>query len=475
MSLQITELRIIDFKKLRAVHIDPETGDEIKPVVLTGTNGAGKSAVLDAIEWGLTRKGTEQPVRRGSKKAIVEMVISNENRKFSLRRSETSKGTHDFQVADILEPEDGKPVPSPQGFISGLLASSIAFDPLAFLALKPKERVEALKGALGLDFTDLEAKKQAAYDERTGVNRDGKNLAERFAVLHPPAEGLPEEEENVADLVAERDEIRLKIERVDEIEGELQGAEVAVKATLTELEALKKRLAEEEADVTEKKEALKKATAEAPTPEALEALNEKIGKVDSTNAAVRAAREYVKMKAELEAKRAESAKLTKTIETLDAKKREMIETAKFPVDGMEILEDDVYVGGVPFTQLSTGEQVVVSSEVAMAENPDLPLVLVREGALVSRANLALLFERVSKRGFMLFLEKFQEEPSAEGLHIEDGTVAYKDGKPVDPPAEVEEPEEEEPPAAAEAPAKKAASSKKDKGSREDEALNLSSE
>lgn len=472
MSLKITELIIHDFKRIRAVVIDPKTGKEKKPTVLTGDNGAGKSAILDALEWALKRTGTEQPVRRGAKKAIVEMTISNEKRKFSLRRSETTKGSHNLSVLSI-ESEDKKPVPSPQKFLSGLTASNIAFDPLEFLRMRPAERIEALREALNLDVSDLDAKEKEAYEERTLVNRDGKSLKERFSALPVPAQDAPTEEVKASDVVEKRDELKAQLDRVEELAGEAQEAKNAVAETEAEIKELRAKLTDQKAALTSANKAFTQANKAAPDPRELEKLEAEISDIDTRNAQARDATQYHKLKAELEAKRKESAGLSAKIDDLQAEKRKRVEEAAFPVEGMEILEDDVYVDGVPFTQLSTGQQIIVSAEVAMSENAELPLVLVREGALINKANLKLLFDSVNKRGFNLFIEKFQEEPGDEGLHIEDGSVIYEDGKKVEKPVPEPPEEDEEPEAtAAEAEPPKEKEKAEDKGADMDAALGL---
>ena len=83
------------------------------PVVcLTGLNGAGKSALLDALTWSLWESGrssSDEMVRLGEKEMWVDLVFEHEGAQYRVRRSRqkmsakagakiTSKGSLDFQI-----------------------------------------------------------------------------------------------------------------------------------------------------------------------------------------------------------------------------------------------------------------------------------------------------------------------------------------------------------------------------------------
>lgn len=81
---------------------------------LTGLNGAGKSAILDAVTWAIweeARGSSDELVRLGEKEMWVEIVFSHEGRNYRIRRSRqrqvgrsggkgTSKGTLEFQIGE---------------------------------------------------------------------------------------------------------------------------------------------------------------------------------------------------------------------------------------------------------------------------------------------------------------------------------------------------------------------------------------
>jgi exonuclease SbcC len=83
------------------------------PVVcLTGLNGAGKSALLDAITWVLwetARSGSDELIKLGAREMWVDLVFAHEGQRYRVRRSRqklsvkagarvTSKGNLEFQI-----------------------------------------------------------------------------------------------------------------------------------------------------------------------------------------------------------------------------------------------------------------------------------------------------------------------------------------------------------------------------------------
>lgn len=84
---------------------------------LTGQNGAGKSALLDAITWALweeARASSDELMRLGEKETWVDLIFNHEGDKYRVRRSRqkvsvkagskaSSKGTLDFQVFSYKE------------------------------------------------------------------------------------------------------------------------------------------------------------------------------------------------------------------------------------------------------------------------------------------------------------------------------------------------------------------------------------
>ena len=427
--MNILELKINDLKRITAVEIHPETG---KPIILTGDNGNGKSSVLDSIILGLSNTGLDDPIRHGRPSGSVKITLGADKAEYLLERKVTKSGDK-LTLTDA----NGIAVQKPQTFLNGLLGN-YAFDPLEFTHLKPKEQVEALKAAAGLDFAELDAKRAKFYAERTDVARDGKEAAAQLAALTAPASDVPTDEVSAVDLVGKLRVLEDAQRAVSVADAELATARAThaqaaamvakLREQLATAEATEKELAE---TVNKRQAALSDAMSKAPDEEQVQAARDAIAAVDETNKAVRNAVAYKALKEKVDKLRLDHANLTRRIEEIDEAKKEAITNANLPLDGLELTDEGVMVNGTFFSQLSTAEQIRVSTLVAMSQNPTLRIIIIREGALMNSANLAMIAKMAEERGFQVWVEKFQEEPGNVGLHIVDGAIAFEDGKAVE--------------------------------------------
>lgn len=426
--MNIIELAINDIKRISAIEICPTTG---KPVILTGDNGQGKSSVLDAIILALSNSGLDDPIRHGRPSASVKLTLGTDKAEYLLERKVTKKGSY----LTLTDPQ-GVAVQKAQTFLNGLLGN-YAFDPLEFTRLKPKEQVEALKAAAGLDFTDIDTKRKGYYDERTIVGRDGKETAAQLGAVPVPVAGVPADEVSAVDLVDKLQGMEAKQREAEKADAAVvvatRGTEslrVKVRALEDQLAAAKTELNLAEEVEADSKAALAKAMSAAPSAEDITVAREAIAKVDETNRAVRSARKHRELSEKVKELRSKYASLDRKIEEVDLEKAQAIKDANLPIEGLELTDDGVMMNGTFFSQLSTAEQIRISALVAMSQNPGLKIIIIREGALMNSANLTMLSELAAENGFQLWIEKFQEQKGESGLHIVDGAIAFEDGEAV---------------------------------------------
>lgn len=423
--MNILKLEINDLKRISAIEIDASTGESI---ILTGDNGQGKSSVLDGILMALSNTGLEDPIRHGRPSASVKITLGADKAEYLLERKITKKGSY-LTLTDA----NGIPVQKAQTFLNGLLGN-YAFDPLEFTRLKPKQQVEALKAAAGLDFTELDAKRAEYYAQRTSIGREGKELAAQLAAVPAPADYVPTEEVSATELVEKLQALEKAVRDVEAAKDdeenadfEVQTAERAVKELEDRLAAAKGILLDKQKAKAEAEKRFAELKASAPTYEDVNAARDAISKIDETNRAVRSARKHKELDDKVKKLRAEYATLDRRIEEIDLEKADAVKNAALPIEGLELTDDGVLMGGTFFSQLSTAEQIRVSALVAMAQNPGLRIIIIREGALMNSANLSMLAEMARESGYQLWIERFQESAGQKGLHIVDGAVAAVDG------------------------------------------------
>ncbi len=85
-------------------------------------------------------------------------------------------------------------------------------------------------------------------------------------------------------------------------------------------------------------------------------------------------------------------------------------------------EDDILLGDVPFDQASAAEQLRASTAVAMALNPRLRVILIRDGSLLDTDSMKLLAQLAADNNYQVFIERVAGDKPA-GIVIEDGRVA----------------------------------------------------
>jgi recombinational DNA repair ATPase RecF len=448
--MYISELRIQNVKRLHAVGIAPDSGE---PIILTGDNAQGKSSVLDAIFLALQNKGLEDPIRHGSSKANIKLTLTGDEEVYVAER----RITRSSNVLKITR-KDGTPIASPQQFLDSLVGN-LAFDPLEFVRMKPKAQALAIRELVGLDTSALDARYKDTYAKRTEVNRQ-KDQAIAQMRAHgdqgEPSKEPDEEYVSAGELIKRQEALASQLEAILRAQQSAKDAINANHAANQKVDELRKQLAEAEAAAkTAKKRAdelsaaAEKAAAEGPGRPELEALQQQIRDIDTTNAGIRerndakaALKRHYDTRMEIEKKVDEltdrSKQLTDDLQAIEEQKNEMSRKATMPAEGMTFDDDGVLIGGIRFDQLSTAEQVRISAAVAMRGNPKLPIILVREGALLNKANLKAIVDAAKEGNYQIWIEKFQEEPGAVGLHIEDGSITHVDGQPI---AQAPEPDE----------------------------------
>jgi hypothetical protein len=400
--VRIIELEAENFKRLKAVRIVP--GDE-RILVIKGKNGAGKSAVLDALGCAIdSRLVPERPVRDGADEAYIRLDLGT----LVVERKWTQGGAKDYLV---VRDADGVRQSSPQTILDALY-NRIALDPSSFLRLSSKDQVEVLRRVTGLDCTDLEEKRAKLYTDRTIVNRELETAEARIRAFKAPPADTPDTEIDLQDTLRRIEKLRqLQMKR---------DALVGVRAAIKEVEAKLEQLRGDEKRITEEGKAF---AADIGNPKDVVAeladMNSRAGLADITNRHVRSKRDLESLRATRSEKDAETRRLTAAIEAIDAEKRKRISAAALP-GGISFDEEHVLLRGIPLAQASAAEQIRAAVEVGLAENKPLRVLRIRDGSLLDDDSLALLDQIAEEKDCWIWLERVGE--GGTGILIEDGEV-----------------------------------------------------
>ena len=407
--MRIIELKAENIKKLKAIEIRP-TGNTI---FITGKNGAGKTCALDSICFALTGKDslkeTSKPIREGQDHANVTVDLDD----YIVNRNWTSNETSYLKV----ENKEGAKYPSPQALLDSFIGN-LSFDPREFASMEKKEQKEVLQNLLGIkaDGEKLDSQYQEIFNERTFIGRNFKASKAQFDDMVKPRETLPEKEVNISDLTKQ---LSIAIENnkaIREIEYNVKEFEASldeVEKKISELLIRKEQLLSK---VKSTKEHLAKAKI-IPVQD----LQDKIDNAGNLNNEIRNAENYYIKKTEVERFEKSYKEKSKELETIITKKSELIKTAKMPIDGLSFDDDGVLFNAIPFTQLSSAEQLKVSISMAMAINPKLRVIFIRDGSLLDNSNIEFIKQIAKEKDFDIWIEKVDESGKI-GIYIEEGEI-----------------------------------------------------
>ena len=414
--MKIIRLIAENLKRISAVEIRPD-GSTVK---LVGKNEQGKSSILDAIEIALRgpKASPAVPVTKGKKKATIDLDLGD----IIVKRTVTAKGGWSLKVTDA----EGEPQSSPQTLLDKLVGR-ISFDPLAFSREKPPEQAKVVRDLSGLDFTDLDEQRTQAYEDRTETNKKIRNLETKINGL--PMVEAPPEEVSVADLLAEETAARAATEAkkeaaetVDNFEKEMVGVNADLAAAQQKVDLLLDRQKEVARDTKLSIEA-RDILPDAPD---IEEIRDRMSKVEETNTLVRQAKERAELSEQLREAKDVARRQTSEIEMVDDEKLSRVANATLPVPGLGFDEEGLTLDDIPFKQCSQAVKIRTSVAMGIAMNPDLKVLLIREGSLLDADNMKAIGEMAEAADAQVWIECVGEEADG-GLLIEDGRVVEKAG------------------------------------------------
>ena len=407
--MKILQLRTENIKNLKVVEISPTSGE----VILSGKNEAGKSAVLDSIYIALTGQKLDQPIRKGQERAQVDLDLGD----YKIRRVITAK-TDRLEVMS----KDGAKYSSPQDLLNKLIGK-ISFDPLSFAMAKPTtqglaEQRKVIMELSGLDFTVLDLQRKGKYDERSIINRELDVLTKSIGI----DPGIDGEEKSFGDELLKID--ALESEKKAHEDYEKEQADIAKE--INDVESRIIELTEQIHAERVKYEALQEKQSKLVEPkvvteEEIATARAALKDIESHNAAVRAKKTWLDKNQQRITKQSESERLAKEIEALDQEKNNKIKTAQYPISGLTVDEEKVLYNGLPLSQLSTGAKIKVSTAIAMALNPKLKVIFVRDGSLLDKAGMQSILDMAKEKDYQIWMEYTKDEKGV-GIYLEDGEV-----------------------------------------------------
>lgn len=411
--MKIISLTAENVKRLVAVAIKPD-GNLVQ---ITGKNGQGKTSVLDCIWWALAGATHIQavPIRQGATEARIRLDLGE----IIVTRTFTENKDGEATSKITVENADGAKFPSPQKMLDDLLGN-LTFDPLAFARMAPKEQLTALRGFVpGVDFAALEAANKADYDLRRECARKCKDYEVAARNIAAPL-GLPVSADlAVADEISEKEYVD-KITKAAQRNKDIDHERATREGMALSIETLKKEIARHQKNLAEM-EAMHAKLQPLDVAQDLTEMNAEFNAICETNKKIRATAQVVQLAKQAKDCADRADKLTEQMEKRTADAAEAVRAAALPVDGISFTDEAVLLNGVPFNQASDAEQLRASVAVAMALNPKLKVIRVRDGSLLDEDSMKLLEAMAVEKDYQVWVERVDGSGKV-GFVLEDGMI-----------------------------------------------------
>lgn len=448
--MRVTHIKIENVLGIEALDIEPRA-----LTVLSGANAAGKTSVLEAIKSVVQGGHDASLVRNGADHGRVVLVLDD--------GVEIAKRIgHTRSALTVTHPLLGR-LSSGKAYLDGL-TDALAFNPVQFIAARPADRArwllesmpitvdpaelsDAVDHVIGLSpedsdghaLTAIDAVRKRVYDERTATNRTAK---EKRASADQLFDAIPDGQEVDPDkLAAKLADTEAAVERNRDRQRALM--EEANEQRRQRVEAARAAFERESQAATDERDARHDEILGAATParEDAQALAAEIReRLRSAERDRQTAALQSQMAQEAQAAEDQARALSAAIDRLDALKTELL--GSLPIDDLEVVDGEIFHGGVPFDRLNHATQVRLAMEIASARAGDLGLVCV-DG-----------LEALDPEAFQAFREWAEDEGHLQLVvtRVGDGPLAVETSGPAPtghtPVAEAPDPRD---PASANAP------------------------
>lgn len=397
-----------------------------------GPNGAGKTSAIRALLLALCgRSGADIPdptLRIGEKSGWIRVKLSGDASVHDLNglqvemefERKRDKVDESFRVVDSCGDEAG----GPRKLLQDLYATR-ALDPSEFDRMDKKKRRECLMKLVGIDLEAFKVQRKEIYDERKVVNAEGHKLRARFDAM-PFYKDAPEQPVEVGKLMDELDAVRAKNKGIADADDALKQASKGVVDAEKEVADLEAKLAEAKVKLITARmarEAADMLVAELGAPIDETPITTQIKTAGEINAQVQANENRKAVESELLEARKKAEQLNEQLKALDESQDKALQTANWPVPGLSVDDEGVIYDGKPYEIINQAKRIYLSASIAIALNPTLRLMVIKDGSDLDQDTLAELEKLLKANDFQAIVEvvtRTQQDEQLCAVVVRDG-------------------------------------------------------
>ena len=442
MSQKIEYIAVKNFKGIKEL----EVSNLSRFVAVFGKNGAGKTSFIEAIKSAIKAdKWVNSKVRIGEEKGEIEVKFED----FVIKRIVGENGK-------LIVEHNGELVAKPQAWLDGVFKWTIG-DPQKFINLHNKEKIKYLLETQGkkLEYDELEKQREVKFEERTNLHRT--YLAKKEEVDKTDTSAFEVLENAMVDPTALQNqlkeaethnagwhELKARVEKwetvIEQTNSEIKAMIDGIESIDRQIEALQKKKAEAEKNLTTKQEFLDNASCQLAD---LRDKYENFDKIDTTeilaqlethnqslakNAEIKAKKELydqqVQARNDLQAQWKELDNLVKEIEQ---KQNDLIKDLNLSYQ-LKLEEGVMYVevnqNWIPLDELNTAQQLEIGVDICLSWPNEIKIITIENANALDPNTLERVREKIESNQAQCFLETVYSTGYDE-ITIEDWTLLTK--------------------------------------------------
>lgn len=426
-QIKINKLEIENVKRVKAVKLKPsDTG----LTIIGGNNNQGKTSVLDAITWALggNRYKPSNAAREGS---VIppNLKITMSNGLVVERKGKNS----DLKVIDPRGEKAGQQ-------LLDSFVEELALNLPKFMNQTSKEKATTLLQIIGVGdkLAELEGKEREVYNQRHAIGQiaDQKEKYAKEQIYYPD---VPDEIISASDLIKKQQEILAKNGQNQTHRRNLRELETnqlldqerydQIAAKIEELLNEKSKLGSSINTRAEQIELAKK-TVEELQDESTAELEASIENIEQTNEKIRANLSKEKAEEDAQEYRDQYSRLTTEITNLREQKRELLDNANLPLEGLSVEDGELIYKGFKWDSMSGADQLKVSTAIVRKLNPKCGFVLMDKLEQMDLDTLKDFGSWLEKEGLQVIATRVSKGDECS-IIIEDGYVVGQENEEIE--------------------------------------------
>jgi ABC-type dipeptide/oligopeptide/nickel transport system ATPase subunit len=418
--MRITSVEVENIGGLDSFKLQPGS-----VTAITGGNGTGKTSLMNALKAPFEKGYDPRLLKDGEAEGFVKLTTDDGSR---IVFSQDERGN------DVkYYPADSKRSVNAARTLVQALEDGLALDPLKFLTLKPKQRIEYLlehskisftpeeiaeaiggKASASLDLNGIDSLRETVFENRKALNSAATEASKAAAAMAKSlgpddsedwtakaAETQTSLESQKAERQKELDLLRtargIELERVNnDARRRIKEIEQGLKDSIKSIQASSASLME-----------LVEEQFETSINELTATLSEARTKAEAQQRSKGAREQIARFEAHAVSKEAEASKLTNALEKIDKLKTRKLKEEGIP--GLDLKKGDIYVDGIQFDALNRAKQYRMAIEICKRGAGDLPLMLIDNADCLVGPDLDEFVAAAAESGMQVIMGRAVED------------------------------------------------------------------